>query len=208
MNSNPSDRPVRIVIADGQPIFRDGLRRLLECRAAYAVAGESAGAAAAVARVRDLVPDVLLLSAANIDLSLLDTLEQIAALDLPVRTIVLTPTLRDAQIAAAVERGARGVMSTQTAADVLFAAIDVVMQGGTWIGLRSSAPNAFGLTPRELEILRAVVNGDTNRAIALRCSISENTVKRHVMHLFDKVGASSRVELALFAQHHELTQGV
>jgi len=67
---------------------------------------------------------------------------------------------------------------------------------------------SFGLTHRELEIVRAVVNGDTNREIAARLSISQNTVKRHLMHIFNKIGASNRVELALFAAHHRLLEGI
>jgi two-component system nitrate/nitrite response regulator NarL len=205
MNSIASREPVRIVIASEHPILRDGLRRLLESRPGHTIAGESAGAPAAVVLVHALEPDILLLGAPT---SALDTVEQVAALGLSVRTIVLTPFLRDEDVIAAIRHGARGVMSTQTAADVLFQAIEVVMTGGIWTGLQPAPPNSFGLTPREMEILRAVVKGETNKGIASRCSISENTVKRHVMHLFDKVGASSRVELALFAQHHELTQGV
>jgi DNA-binding NarL/FixJ family response regulator len=208
MNSIASREPVRIVIASEHPILRDGLRRLLESRPGHTIAGESAGAPAAIVLVHALEPDILLLGATTMERSALDTVEQVAAFGLSVRTIVLTPFLRDEDVIAAVRHGARGVMSTQTAADVLFQAIEVVMTGGIWTGLQPARPNSFGLTPREMEILRAVVNGETNKGIASRCSISENTVKRHVMHLFDKVGASNRVELALFAQHHELTQGV
>jgi len=224
MNSSATTQPVRILVADEHPILRDGLRRLLEARPGHAIAGESAGGPAVIALVRDLEPDILLLRAAEIDGPALDTLEQVAALGLSVRTIVLTPSLRHERVVEAVRRGARGVISTHTAADVLFETIDFVMKGGVWIGMRPAPgpdgstnprevakaclrPNAFGLTPREMEILRAVVDGETNKRIANRCSISENTVKRHVMHLFDKVGASNRMELALFAQHHELTQG-
>jgi two-component system nitrate/nitrite response regulator NarL len=67
---------------------------------------------------------------------------------------------------------------------------------------------AFGLTRRELEILRAVVAGYTNKEIAERSSLSENTVKSHLTHIFNKSGASTRVELALFAEHHRLLDGV
>jgi DNA-binding NarL/FixJ family response regulator len=225
MSSSAETQPVRIVIADEHPILRDGLRRLLESRPGHSIVGESASAPAAIALVRDLHADVVVLGATTIERLALETIEHLAALGLPARAIVLTPYLRHEHVIEAVRRGARGVISTDTAADVLFEAIDIVMKGGIWIGLlpapgaESAAnprrfakaclrPNAFGLTPREMEILRAVVNGETNKVIASRCSISENTVKRHVMHLFDKVGASNRLELALFAQHHELTQGV
>ena len=67
---------------------------------------------------------------------------------------------------------------------------------------------AFGLTARETDILRGIVAGQTNRAIAESSSISENTVKTHVGSLLNKLGASNRVELALFALHHRLIDGV
>jgi len=63
---------------------------------------------------------------------------------------------------------------------------------------------AFGLTPRELEIVRMVVGGLTNRELGEKLAIGENTVKSHLTHIFNKVGASSRIELALFAAHHRL----
>jgi DNA-binding NarL/FixJ family response regulator len=225
MSSIASAQPVRIVIADEHPILREGLRRLLESRPGHHVAGESGDAASVIALVRDLEPDVLLLGRTTGRRVPPETIEQVAALRLPVRTIVLTPSLRHEDALDAVRRGARGVISTHTAPDVLFQAIEIVIHGGIWVGLQPASdakrafnpdhyalrcpqPSAFGLTPREIEILRAVVNGETNKGIASRCAISENTVKRHVMHLFDKVGASNRVELALFAQHHALTHGL
>ena len=224
MSSIPSARPVRIVVADGHPILRDGLRRLIESRAGHTIVGESASGPAAIVLARDLAPDILLLCATTVE-RVLQTIEQVAVEARPVRTIVLMPSLRHDDVTEAIRRGARGVISTNTAADVLFRTIEVVMNGAIWIGLQPASgadhiperrrfarccvtPNAFGLTPREMDILRAVVTGETNKGIANRCSISENTVKRHLLHLFDKVGASNRVELALFAQHHELTQGV
>jgi DNA-binding NarL/FixJ family response regulator len=216
---------VRIVVANEHPILRDGLRRLLESRPGHSIVGETGSARGAMALVRNLEPDILLLGAAGIDDLALETIDEATALGLTARIIMLTTSLRHERVVEAIRRGARGVISTHAAGDVLFEALGVVMKGGIWIGAGSAPraatppnarqfakaclrPNAFGLTPREVEILRAIVNGETNKVIASRCSISENTVKRHVMHLFDKVGASNRVELALFAQHHELTLGV
>ena len=97
--------------------------------------------------------------------------------------------------------------------------IDCVMAGQYWVGIERAADvvasvrqleiarrraRAFGLTRRELELVRAIVNGETNKAIGRRFSISENTVKRHLTHIFNKVGASNRLELAMFAAHHQL----
>src|SRR5512132_3165462 len=119
MSSTARTQPVRIVIADEHPILREGLRRLLESRPGHDVAGESGDAASVIALVRDLEPDVLLLgrTAGRVPA---ETMEHIAALRLPVRTIVLTPSLRHADVIDAVRRGARGVISTRTAPDVLF----------------------------------------------------------------------------------------
>ena len=101
--------------------------------------------------------------------------------------------------------------------------IDSVMEGHYWVGDNAVAnvaaslrkfnvarrrTKAFGLTYRELEIVRAVVNGHTNKQIAEQFSISESTVKRHVTHIFDKLGASNRIEVALFAAHHRLLDGI
>ena len=135
------------------------------------------------------------------------------------RTILLLRSTDLSEIADLEPHGAWGVVSKDSSADTLFASIGNVMAGRCWVGDEPSASIAvglrkfeatrrrtqmFGLTRREQEILRAVIDGDTNKEIARRYAISENTVKRHLLHLFDKVGASTRVELALFAAHHRL----
>jgi DNA-binding NarL/FixJ family response regulator len=71
----------------------------------------------------------------------------------------------------------------------------------------SQKPREFGLTPREMEIVTLVVAGYSNPDIAQRCSISEQTVKHHISNIFDKLGVSNRLELALFAVNHRLTEG-
>jgi DNA-binding NarL/FixJ family response regulator len=123
------------------------------------------------------------------------------------------------EVVEAVQFAAAGVMSKDSAADVLFKGIDSVMDGHCWVGnaavsdvaaslrkfnIARRRAKAFGLTRRELEIVQVVVSGYTNKQIARHFSISESTVKRHVTHIFDKLGASTRVEVALFAAHHRL----
>src|SRR4030081_864253 len=90
MSSVSEPQAVRIVIADDQPIFRHGLRRLLEARPGLRIVGELGDSAAAIGLVRELQPDVLILGVANADRGFLETLRQIAALGLAVRTILLT----------------------------------------------------------------------------------------------------------------------
>ena len=214
---------VRIVVADEQPIFRDGLRRLLETKPALRIVGEARNAHEAAALVSALNPDILLLSLTASAPFPLEALEQLSAAGVLVRTILLTGSVDTPEVmTAAIQLGACGVVPKDSGTDVLFKSIESVMAGNYWVGREcvSNVPasvrrlettrrrsRAFGLTRRELEILRSVLSGETNRQIAHGFSISENTVKRHLSHIFDKVGASNRVELARFAAHHRLLEG-
>jgi DNA-binding NarL/FixJ family response regulator len=219
----PRVNHVRIVIADEHPIFRDGLRWLLETEPGLHVAGDAADSVTAAALVRDLNPDVLLLRMTGSGRPALDTLREVDAAGASVRTILLTTHVDTPEVLAALRLGARGVVPTDSSVDVLFESLRTVMAGHFWIGHHSVSnasaglrklnterrrTKAFGLTRRELQIVQVVVAGHTNKEIASRLSITENTIKRHLTHVFNKIGASSRVELALFASYHRLLDSV
>jgi two-component system nitrate/nitrite response regulator NarL len=219
----PQAQTVRIVIADESPIFRDGLKRVLAADARLQTVGDTP-VGSTVTLVGRLRPDLLLLGAASSGDLWADTLRGIASEAISVRTILLANAIDTRQVTTALQSGAAGVLAKDSAADLLFKSIDAVMAGECWIGTERSSRGVaagvrrldharrhelgFGLTRRELDIIRAVLDGDTNREIAARLSISENTVKRHLMHTFNKMGVSSRVELALFAAHHRLLEGI
>jgi DNA-binding NarL/FixJ family response regulator len=215
--------PIRIVIADEYPIFRDGLRRLLETDPGLQIVGEAGPGSTVVALVRQLAPDILLLGPVPTIGPASATLRQLADAGVSVRTILLVRAIDTAEVADALQLGACGIVSKDSGADLLFHCIDSVMAGYYWVGHERASNIAasvrrfvaarrqaqmFGLTRREQDIVRAVIDGDTNKEIGRRFSISENTVKRHLMHIFNKVGASSRIELALFAGHHRLLDDV
>jgi two-component system nitrate/nitrite response regulator NarL len=208
--------PIRIVIVDEHPIFRDGLRRLLETAPALRIIADTS-ASHAGGLLEKLNPDILLLGLSPCSGRLREAVAQILAAATSVRTILLTRSLEAPEVLNALRFGAYGVVPKDATAETLFKSIESVVAGHYWVGHERVSnvasgvrrldnarrrAKAFGLTRRELEIVRAVMDGDTNKEIALRLSISENTVKRHIMHTFNKMGASNRIELASFAAHH------
>ena len=217
-------QPIRIVIADDHPIFRDGLRRLLETESDLKVIGEACDGAEAVKLARQLKPDILLLDLAMPRHPGLEALREMSSGSGSngVRVILLTAAAEKNQIVEALQLGARGVVLKDSATQLLLRSIHTVMAGEYWVGresvsnlvlylrtlIQSSGEEArqkkFGLTPRELEIVSAVVAGYSNKEIAEYFKISEDTVKHHLSNIFDKLGVSTRLELALFAVNQNL----
>jgi two-component system nitrate/nitrite response regulator NarL len=215
---------IRILIADDHPIFRDGLRRLLESEPEFKVVGEACDGIEAGNLVRQLKPEILLLDLAMPRLQGLDALRELSSGpdSAAVRVILLTAAAEKHQIVEALQLGARGVVLKDSATQILLKSIRAVMNGEYWVGresvsnlvqyLRSlvdsstveSRKKKFGLTPRELEIISAVVAGFANKEIAEHFKISEDTVKHHLSNIFDKLGVSTRLELALFAVNQSL----
>ena len=213
---------MRILIADDHPIFRDGLKRLLESEGEFKVIGEACDGVEAVTMARQLIPEVMLLDLAMPRRQGLETLRELASDARSVRVILLTAAAEKEQIVEALQLGARGVVLKDSATQILLKSIRAVMNGEYWVGRESVSNlvqylrtlvtpasafpqrNKYRLTPRELEIIAAVVAGFANKEIAQHFKISEDTVKHHLSNIFDKVGVSSRLELALFAVNQSL----
>jgi two-component system, NarL family, nitrate/nitrite response regulator NarL len=212
---------IRVLLADDHAVFRQGLRHLLEAERDFLVVGEATSGEEAVAMVSQLRPDILLLDLLMPGGSGLDVLASLARSDVPVKAVVLTAAIEREQVVRALQLGARGVLLKSSGADLIFKGLRTIMAGQHWVDRqtvtdlvqlvrelsgtpRPMSSNKFGLTPRQLQIVAAVVAGLSNRDIAKKLSISEDTVKHHLTQIFAKAGVSNRLELALFAMHHQL----
>jgi DNA-binding NarL/FixJ family response regulator len=212
---------IRILVADGHPIFRQGLIKLLETRPNLTVVGAANDGDEALALVKNVEADVLLLDMQMPRMQGMAALREMESLGLAIRTLIVTATIDRTDLIASLALGARGVVLKESASDVLFKSIQAVMSGEYWVGRKAvptldialkeagalfPAPTQkpFGLTPREREIVGVILTGCSNSHIAAKFSISEKTVKHHLTNIFDKLGVSSRLELALFALHHKL----
>ncbi len=214
-------KTIRILIADDHPVVRLGVRNLLDGDA-FTVVGEADDGQRAVELARQLRPDILLLDLAMPRLPGLEVLRELARAQHAVHVILLTAKIEKTQLLEALQLGARGILLKDSAPQDLLKAIHAVAAGQYWMGQSAvaslveainllneqAAPTqrkTYGLTPRELQVVAAIVEGCTNKDIAEKFSISEDTVKRHLTNIFDKLGTSNRLELALFAINHGLS---
>ena len=213
-------KPIRIIIADDHPIFREGLRRLLEAEPGLIVVGQAGDGDEALQQVQKLRPDVLLLDLAMPKMGGLDVLRELNDQRSTVRTVLLTAAIEREEAVQALASGAFGVVLKESATQLLYKCVRTVASGEYWIGrdrvadiLKSVAEEhrkpqepapASLLTKRELQLVAAIVGGSSNKDIAQELSLSEQTVKNHLSNIFDKVGVSNRLELALYALHHHL----
>jgi two-component system, NarL family, nitrate/nitrite response regulator NarL len=214
--------PIRVLIADDHPVVRIGLRNMLQADPNIKLVAEAKDGMEALQMVRTLHPDVLLLDLAMPKMPGIEALRELTADDGgDTRTIVLTGQIDKRQILEALQLGARGVVLKDAVVAHLSACIRAVMQGQYWLEGRpvqnlvqvlrdltaqTTAPprKTFGLTARELEVVALITEGSTNKHIAESFRISEETVKRHLTNIFNKIGVGNRLELALFALNHNL----
>jgi two-component system, NarL family, nitrate/nitrite response regulator NarL len=216
-------QPIRILIADDHPVYRQGLIAVFRDKREFTIVGEATDGYQALGMIKSLFPDVLLLDLVMPGLSGLETLREMSNAPTPVQTILLTAAIAKEQIAQALQLGARGIVLKDAPTEVLFKSVRAVADGRFWVGQKpvsdllealhayvtpadELAKKQFGLTSREMDVVGAVVSGFTNRDIAGKYSISEQTVKHHLRNIFDKLGVSNRLELALFAINHGLVE--
>jgi len=205
---------IRTVIVDSHLLFLEAMRVLIESENDVEVVGRATDAASAVRVVTECRPDLLLLDFALPPLSGIDVLRDLADAGVPVRALMVTAEASDPEILRALELGACGVLFKHSAADMLLRAVRAVTGGQYWIErdrvgrivqemrnpVKEAPRGPDGLpvrfTPRQLQIMTAIVSGGTNDDIARQLSIRPTTVKYHLAQLFEKTGTTNRVALA------------
>jgi DNA-binding NarL/FixJ family response regulator len=200
---------IRVLIVDDHVVVRLGLRTLIQSQPDMQVAGDTDSGAGAVSLLEETHPDVILLDLRMPGCGGVETVYRIRSIDRAARILMLSSFGSEEDIYQALNAGARGYILKNAGSDDLLAAIRQVRAGGTWIPPGVAARYAERvqrpeLTQRELEILRCVFEGLTNKEIAHQLSVAENTVKNHINNLMSKLGARDRTH----ATHLALLRGL
>ncbi len=221
---------IRIVVADDHPIFRDGLCKLLALEEDFDVVAQASDGRQVLDVLQQHEPDILLLDLKMPGLDGLATLQRLQAAKNKTRVIVLTASDDKNEFVQAMKLGTSGIVLKQTATELLIKSIRKVHAGEIWLDSHTTAAvirqfvandeappppvpsvprdrERSPLSQREREIVALVAQGFKNKEMAEKMFISEQTVKNHLHNIFDKLGVSDRLELALYAIHNNLHTG-
>lgn len=213
------DNKIFVLIVDDHPIVRQGLRTLLELHDDIIVAGEAANGKIAVDLTACLKPDVVLMDLVMPEMDGISATRQICALGLATKVIALTSFVEDDKVIPAIQAGAVSFLLKDVSPIDLIEAIRAAYHGEArlhptvmrklmnQVATQPASPQQIApdLTERELEVLRLVAEGLSNREIASKLVISEKTVKTHISSLLSKLGQEDRTRLAIYAIKKGLT---
>ncbi len=222
--SDSNKKIIRVLVADDHPITREGIRRLLELEDDIEVVAEASDGRQTLELINEIQPDVVLLDLRLPGLDGLAVLQMLQQLKTPPRTIVLTASEDKTEWVRAMKLGSAGIVVKTTPPELIVKSIRKVHEGEIWLDTHTTAavmrqfataPDSANsrhgserprppLSAREREIVALVAQGYRNREMAEKMFISEQTVKNHLHNIFDKLGVSDRLELALYAIHKGL----
>ena len=221
-------RAIKVLVIENQPLFRDGITRLLSEQPDLQVVGSTDNQADAADYIRKVKPDIALVGWPGGSPNCQRVFAAIEEFKAPTRVIMLVSDDRKEDFVEAVRQGCSGIVPRQSSTELMLKSIRKVHAGEFWLdrittadvirrlvhkgspvaanGARGSGrrQNASALSTRELEIVVLIARGFKNKEMAERMFISEQTVKNHLHNIFDKLGVSDRLELALYAIHNNL----
>jgi DNA-binding NarL/FixJ family response regulator len=205
---------IRLLIVDDHPVVRDGLRGVFTGLEGFVVVGEAGDGAEALAVVAQGGVDVVLMDLRMPGMGGVEAIAQLKDKHPGVRVLVLTTYDGDRDVMPAIEAGATGYLLKDVPRDELVRGVQAAYEGRPVLAAsvaerlmgRVTEPKVSVLSPRELDILRLVAEGDTNRVVAQKLFISEATVKTHLLHLYDKLGARDRASAVAIAYQRALLQ--
>lgn len=205
---NPPNYRIKVLIVDDHPVVRAGLASMLGTQPNLEVIGSSSSGEEAIEMVRHETPDILLLDLRMPGMNGVDTLRSLVRIS-SVRTIILTSFETDEDIYRAFQAGAQGYLLKDTSLRAMVDAITTVHAGKRYVPGHIASRLAermmrTDLTARELEILKMLAKGPTNKEIAQALGISDNTVRNHVNSIIEKLEVSDRTEAATTAIHRGL----
>jgi len=215
--------PVRVLLVDDDDLMRAGLRAVLSSDESLDVVGEASDGRAAVQRVRELSPDVVLMDVRMPDLDGIAATREVVTASPAVKVVILTTFEQDDYIFGALSAGASGFLLKRISPEELIAGIHTVASGDSLLSPsvtrrvidRMARQPADGvslderldeLTPREREVLEQIARGLSNGEIAETLVIEESTVKTHVKRILMKLRLRDRVQAVIFAYESGLTR--
>ncbi|MGW2091677.1 response regulator [Promicromonospora sukumoe] len=210
------DAPVRVLLADDEPLVRSGLRLILDAEPDLEVVGEAGDGAQAVELTRSLLPDVVCMDVRMPGVDGLRATELVLRLPQPPRVLVVTTFEHDGYVLDALTAGASGFLLKRARADEMVQAVRTVAVGQSLLypqALRDlvrtrprAATGAPALTPREREVLALVAQGMTNAEIATALVVGVETVRTHVASVLAKLGARDRTQAVVLGYRAGLVE--
>lgn len=196
---------IRILVADDHPVVRDGIIANVQLQPDMIVVADACDGVEALGRIREHLPDVVMLDLRMPRLDGLDVLKELSASQLSTKVIVMTTFESEEDVHRAMKAGARGYLLKDSSQDEILDAIRRVNLGETYLPARIVQRLTEGLqkpelTPREIEVLQAVAAGKSNKEIGVQLFIAEGTVKTHmrkILEKFDVLGRTAAIREAV-----------
>ncbi len=211
------DKQTRVLLVDDSPVLRVGLRRTLEVAPGITIVGEAGSGNEALAMIESLQPDLVILDCQLPDISGVEVARTVQLKSLQTKILAFSIHDDEALVRGMLDAGAVGYLLKDESPETIIDAVHSATDGRSWFSpavaarlaerVRRESLVELRLTKRETQVLRQLACGKANRAIAAELRITERTARFHLRNIYDKIGARSRAEAAVWAVHHGLGDG-